>query len=33
VMCSLSGTVRTIEGEHRSDKVRHLTGVDLITPP
>jgi len=25
--------VRTIEGEHRSDKVRHLTGVDLITPP
>jgi len=33
VMRSLSGTVRTIEGEHRSDKVRHLTGVDLITPP
>jgi fructose-1,6-bisphosphatase II len=31
VMRSLSGTVRTIEGEHRSDKVRHLTGVDLTT--
>jgi len=32
VMRSLSGTVRTVEGEHRADKVRHLTGVDLMTP-
>jgi fructose-1,6-bisphosphatase II len=31
VMRSLSGTVRTIEGEHRADKVRHLTGFDLAT--
>jgi fructose-1,6-bisphosphatase II len=33
VMRSLSGTVRIVEGEHRADKIRHLTGLDLATSP
>jgi fructose-1,6-bisphosphatase II len=31
VMRSLSGTVRTVEGEHRADKIKHLTGLDLAS--